>query len=271
MSAMLFKGRNRVTQAFGGSGSHTGIDIVGDDNTTVYATQAGTVETVHYWDGHTTSQASDESYGNYVVVKMSNGYRCRYAHLASMAVSVGQSVSVGTKIGVMGSTGNTTGAHTHFEMRTGTGTGTRINPAPYCGVENKCGTYYSDSSSSGSSSGTLATDGIWGSKTTLALQKYLGTTQDGIISDQWKKYKSDNPGLEDSSWEWKDSPTKYSQCLLALQKKIGLSWDDGGNGWWGPITCRKLQTYLGTTVDGKISNPSQAVKKMQERLNAGNL
>lgn len=142
-SALPFKGRNRVTQPYtyntASKTGHGGIDIVGDDNSIIYAVEPGSVTMISLWDGKT--KTGTQSYGNLVVVTDSNNCRHYYAHLKSIAVSNGQYVFVGTKIGVMGNTGNSFGAHLHYEVRTGKTTSTRVNPANYCGVENAKGTY----------------------------------------------------------------------------------------------------------------------------------
>jgi hypothetical protein len=57
------------------------------------------------------------SYGRWIEIDHGNGYRTRYAHLNSQAVSVGQSVSKGQKIGTVGNTGGSSGAHLHYELR----------------------------------------------------------------------------------------------------------------------------------------------------------
>ena len=85
---------------------HKGIDIARPSNRTIKAADNGTV-TFAGWDG---------AYGNKVVINHNNGMRTVYAHLASINVSVGQTVEKGRKIGVMGSTGNSTGVHLHFEV-----------------------------------------------------------------------------------------------------------------------------------------------------------
>ena len=133
---MIFKGINRVTQTYGDS--HGGIDIVGDDNPTIHSVTEGTVYLVQKWDGRT--KTGSQSYGNLVIIK-ADGKRFYYAHLKSIAVKQGQKVKQGDTIGIMGSTGNSTGPHVHFEVRTGATTATRIDPTPYCGVENKKGVY----------------------------------------------------------------------------------------------------------------------------------
>lgn len=142
-SALPFKGRNRVTQPYtysvSGKTGHGGIDIVGDDNTTVYAVEAGTVTMISVWDGKT--KTGTQSYGNLVVVTDAGGCRHYYAHLQSIAVSKGQVVSVGKQIGIMGNTGNSFGAHLHYEVRTGSTVATRVNPADYIALDNAKGTY----------------------------------------------------------------------------------------------------------------------------------
>ena len=133
---MIFKGINRVTQAYGGN--HGGIDIVGDTDPTVRCVADGTVYLIQKWDGKT--KTGSQSYGNLVIV-IDDKKRYYYAHLKSIAVKQGQKVKQGDTIGIMGSTGNSTGPHVHFEVRTGATTATRIDPTPYCGVENRKGVY----------------------------------------------------------------------------------------------------------------------------------
>lgn len=85
---------------------HKGIDIARPSNRTIKAADNGVV-TFAGWDG---------SYGNKIIIDHRNGFRTVYAHLASINVGVGQTVPRGSKIGVMGTTGNSTGIHLHFEV-----------------------------------------------------------------------------------------------------------------------------------------------------------
>lgn len=125
----------------------------------------------------------------------------------------------------------------------------------------------STQSTTTASSGSLAVDGTWGKATTKAVQKVLGTSVDGIVSHQNKARKASCPGLSSSSWQWETSPTGGSDMVRALQRKIGVSVD----GRAGKQTITALQEYLGTTQDGKVSKPSQMVKELQRRLNAGTI
>jgi murein DD-endopeptidase MepM/ murein hydrolase activator NlpD len=85
---------------------HKGIDIARPSNRTIKAADNGTVVSAGY----------DGGYGNKIIIDHNNGMRTVYAHLASISVSVGQTVSKGSAIGVMGDTGNSTGIHLHFEV-----------------------------------------------------------------------------------------------------------------------------------------------------------
>ena len=94
---------------------HNGIDIGASHGSTVVASDGGTVITSTY----------NSSYGNYIVISHGNGITTLYAHLSSRSVGVGTSVSKGQAIGLVGSTGISTGPHLHFEV---TVNGSRVNP-----------------------------------------------------------------------------------------------------------------------------------------------
>lgn len=91
---------------FGRSEFHLGTDIPAPRGTPIQAAKTGKV----------TTSTSHWSYGNYVVVTHSDGTQTLYAHMSQRAVSVGQVVSQGQTIGYVGSTGNSTGNHLHFEI-----------------------------------------------------------------------------------------------------------------------------------------------------------
>ncbi len=87
---------------------HLGIDIAGALGDGVFASDAGVVVFAGWANG---------GYGNMVMIDHGNGYQTLYAHLSSVSSSCGQSVYGGTYIGAIGSTGNSTGPHLHFEVR----------------------------------------------------------------------------------------------------------------------------------------------------------
>ncbi|MGO4460384.1 peptidoglycan DD-metalloendopeptidase family protein [Streptomyces sp. M-16] len=103
------------------SGYHTGVDFVASTGTTVRAVGAGTVVSAG-WGG---------AYGNEVVIRHADGKYSQYGHLSQLSVSVGQSVTAGQRIGLSGATGNVTGPHLHFEIRTGPSYGSDIDPLAY--------------------------------------------------------------------------------------------------------------------------------------------
>ncbi len=116
-----------VSSAYGwrSRGWHKGIDLVkaggGALGTPVIASRSGRVEVV---------QRSNSGYGNMVLINHGDGYKTRYAHLVSgsITVSVGEHVDAGQTIGKVGSTGNSTGPHLHFEVIYN---GETYNPANY--------------------------------------------------------------------------------------------------------------------------------------------
>lgn len=92
---------------------HLGIDIAGAEGSPVYASDSGVVTLASGgWNG---------GYGNVIMIDHGNGYATVYAHLNSINVGVCQSVGAGQTIGSIGNTGNSFGAHLHFEVREGGG------------------------------------------------------------------------------------------------------------------------------------------------------
>lgn len=114
---------------------HSGYDLVGVGSYDVVCAVAGKVIRSRI--------VTDESnptwqWGNYVCVRGTDGLDYYYCHLKSRAVTEGQIVNVGDKLGVMGNTGYSLGAHLHFEVRRGS---EKINPETILAIQNKTGTY----------------------------------------------------------------------------------------------------------------------------------
>ena len=113
--------KNAISQYFKGS-AHSGLDIHtygANDKVPVVAVLGGTVVRTGMY----------ASWGNLVVVQHDNGYQTYYAHLARILVTNGQRVSQGTTLGLVGTTGNSTGPHLHICVVTPEGV--RVNPLPY--------------------------------------------------------------------------------------------------------------------------------------------
>ncbi|MYZ40978.1 MULTISPECIES: transglycosylase family protein [unclassified Streptomyces] len=103
------------------SGYHTGVDFPVPTGTSVKAVAAG----------HVVSAGWAGSYGYQIVIRHEDGKYSQYAHLSALNVREGQQVGGGQRIARSGSTGNSTGPHLHFEMRTGPDYGTDIDPLAY--------------------------------------------------------------------------------------------------------------------------------------------
>jgi murein DD-endopeptidase MepM/ murein hydrolase activator NlpD len=101
---------------------HPGLDFAGHLGNPIYAADSGTV----IYAGYSLNKAGQPvGYGQYVVIDHGNGYQTLYAHASQLFVSCGQQVLQGTQIAAVGSVGNSTGPHLHFEIRYG---GTALNP-----------------------------------------------------------------------------------------------------------------------------------------------
>lgn len=112
-----------ITSRYGANESirdhtHKGLDIAAPNGTAIKAAAEGTV-TYAGWMG---------GYGNLVIISHGNGIQTYYGHCSKLYVSNGQKVTAGTKIAAVGSTGNSTGNHLHFEIRKN---GSQINPQKY--------------------------------------------------------------------------------------------------------------------------------------------
>lgn len=116
---------SRLNPVLGVVRPHWGTDYGNHVDNTIIAAAAGKVRI---------AIDSTSGFGKYVVITHSNGWETLYAHLSVVSVSDGQSVKQGQKIGVKGSTGNSTGIHLHFEISKGKWSNSytyHVNPALY--------------------------------------------------------------------------------------------------------------------------------------------
>ena len=129
MSRVLI-GENQITKKYN-SLTHKGIDLVKYKGQTsdIIAHSKGKVVWVQKGKKNDTKSTGNASYGNCVKIKHDNGYYTLYAHLKSVSVKLNDTVEKGQIIGYMGNTGNSYGAHLHFEVRNTKDI--RINPTPY--------------------------------------------------------------------------------------------------------------------------------------------
>lgn len=120
-----------LSAGFDQSGSHwvakhSGQDYAVPTGTDVMAAHGGTVVKA---GGN--GAGDGPAYGNAIVIKHGNGTYSQYAHLSRIDVKVGQVVTTGQHIALSGSTGNSTGPHLHFEIRTTPNYGSAINPVTF--------------------------------------------------------------------------------------------------------------------------------------------
>lgn len=154
---------------------HAGIDLVKGHRSPIYAFASGTV----MYAGEGKKGTGLGGYGNVVFIRDSDGRGHLYAHLDSVEVKKGQTVTKGDRIGTQGATGNVTGSHLHYEIRkkttpsygwTSNPEKSTLSPTKYLEGLNM------------QKKANLKVDGILGPKTIKALQEYLGTPADGKIS-----------------------------------------------------------------------------------------
>lgn len=239
----IFNGKFRVTSGYKlpDRPDHNGIDMVGDEDNRVLSASNGIVNQIQYWDGVT--KTGMQSYGNLIIVKGNDNHYYYYAHLKSINVSNGQSVSIGTNIGIMGTTGNSTGNHTHFEIRD-SDKSTRLNPATYLGIPNAKGTYYSKDYESIESNKRVALKGVDVSKYQGEIDwekaKESGMVQFAILRAGYGMYESQiDPTFE----------RNYSEC-----KRLGIP---VGTYWYTYATSteqakKETQVYL-KALEGKTT------------------
>lgn len=141
MARLPFDGRMRITSAYGMrtdpiSGQrmrHGGLDIVGED----YIIRAAMGGVVAVSQMVTDKTNATWQWGNYVCVLGDDGNYIYYCHMAERRVSVGQRVAAGDILGIMGTTGYSTGDHLHFEVRSSGNV--VLDPAEYLGIPNRIG------------------------------------------------------------------------------------------------------------------------------------
>ena len=211
-----FTGKFKVTSPFGrrslsetyASKNHKGIDLVAQENKTIVSVTNGTVKRAQFQKG----------YGNYVWVANEDGKGCIYAHMAKTFVKVGQKVYPKTPIGLMGSTGHSTGPHLHFGVSTSQDYSTShtkddywINPFAYLGVSPY------DQSIKG--------------KTYDGGESLVGTSYD-VSSGQQTSYSSSNIGQNEivpsgESYEIIDIQGTLSDWLYGRKYRILVLMGDG--------------------------------------------
>ena len=133
-----YEGKFKITQTYKGS-AHDGLDLVGIDSKEIHATANGKV----VFAGWENAQNDKQGFGQYVVI-LSNGRYYHYGHLSEIKVKVGDAVKMTQVIGVEGSTGNSTGSHCHYCVRTSMSPGSHLDINSISGIPNVLGGVYDD-------------------------------------------------------------------------------------------------------------------------------
>lgn len=130
---ILKNGECEITQEF--NSNHLATDVVGGNYTLdeVVAHSSGIVVMIQIGKTNDRNSTGNDTYGNFVKIKHPNGYYTLYAHLDKIYVKLNEEVNKGQIIGLMGNTGNSTAAHTHFEVRTPDNN--RINSLDYLNMD----------------------------------------------------------------------------------------------------------------------------------------
>ena len=199
---------------------------------------------------------SNSGYGNSIWVRYPRINRSLFhAHLSKISVKEGDKVTAGTLLGYTGTSGSSTGIHLHLGM-TEIGKDKWLDPHAY--------NYEPLKPKEDKEEDKILEDGYWGVDTTKKAQKVFGTPVDGKVSNQYAKYKKENPGLLESTFEWEEKPGKNGSPLIGkIQKLIGSKVDN----FIGTDTIKDMQKFFKTPVDGKVSKPSLMVKEFQKWLN----
>jgi hypothetical protein len=166
----VWAGQTRTAHSPQNSVDFNRTDDLGDS---VAAAAAGTVTRV--------ANEGSTSYGRWIEISHGGGYTTRYAHLSSQAVSVGQSVSQGQRIGAVGSTGGSTGPHLHYEQRLN-GSAMRasfnLTAALYFGTKN-----YTSQNQCGGGGGVVGRVNTAGAPLTVRAGASTSTAAVGSVAD----------------------------------------------------------------------------------------
>ena len=139
-----YEGKFKITQTFKGS-VHDGLDLVGLDSKEIHATATGRIVKAG-WENEANHA---KGFGQYVVI-LADGKYYHYGHLSEIRCKVGDQVKITDVIGIEGSTGNSTGSHCHYCVRTSMSPGTFLDVCSISQIPNILGGVYDDGWRSGS-------------------------------------------------------------------------------------------------------------------------
>lgn len=227
---VLKKGKHKITSPygmrtiFGSKQMHKGIDLVGNNSTLDYI--------IAYADGKVTISKYSNSAGEYVQIDHGNNIYTRYLHMKknSRKVKVGDKVKRGQVLGYMGSTGNSTGAHLHFDININ---GAYVDPEPYL-----------------EGTKTFANSKIKKDKNVLNWQKAAKKDKfviatDGIWGNECEKIASK------AICKNRDNEFRYKNLTKIVQKAVGVK-ADGKFGIGTEKAVKAYQKKNNITADGCV-------------------
>lgn len=230
-------------------GSHGGFDIAAPTGTSVRAAASGKVVRVGY----------NASAGNLVDVEHAGGYKSRYFHLSAQSVKTGQTVTKGQQVGKVGSTGNSTGPHLHFQIERN-GSIIRdsgLNATMSCGSQVKAGTPMNWSFPGLPRTGGAVPAPVPGDSYPTLRSGSSGAA----VKDLQTRLKA--AGRYTDAIDGKFGPNTLN-AVKSFQRSVGLTVDGVvGPRTWGALVSRDLN---GTTL--RSGQESNQVKILQRSLNA---
>ncbi|HEY1134697.1 MAG TPA: peptidoglycan DD-metalloendopeptidase family protein [Nocardioides sp.] len=249
---------------------HPGTDVANSQGTPIRAAAAGTVTAIRTgsYPGDPASGPHPGRTGNCVIVDHGSGVRTYYGHLHTVGVAVGRQVAAGEHVATMGTTGNSTGPHLHFEVLVD---GVDTNPVPYLAARGV--TLGTDSGGGGGGAGwPSVVEGVR-SETARSAQHLLNAHGHGLLVDGWfgatsaaaaRAFQSARGLVADGSV----GPQTWPRLVVATRRgssghavraaQVALNQHGAGlpvDGDFGAVTesaARDFQQARGLVVDGLL-------------------
>lgn len=204
-----YNGKFQVTQQFKGA-DHDGLDLVGLDSKEIHATVTGTVR----YAGWENSNNPKQGFGQYVCIKSdADGNYYYYGHMSALKVKTGDTVKIGTVIGIEGDTGYSFGSHCHYCVRKKFARGNFLDVCEISGIPNKLGVYndgYTEKQSSKKEESKTETPKE--EKSTTSTQD-LNVIANEVIAGKWGNDPERTKKLKEAGYDPKAVQNKVNELL----------------------------------------------------------